>query len=211
MNSEYKRYRVYKPNDITEGFLACDKCIHCGKCENSEDCDANCIFDNSIWHYVSCEHVANGFDDMFEEKEQFTKCDDILQEFLNVRVVGVEGGQPGDEEFIIHFENNKSLKFYHSQSCCEQVEIDDVNGDVNDLVGNLFFGCSVKTSHDNPKTKYDTSHTWTFYTFKYPSGYIDMKWYGCSNGYYSESVDYLILDSTTQKILDFGFGDWRTL
>jgi len=88
-------------------------------------------------------------------------------------------------------------EFYHNQDCCENVSIEDINGDLTDLEMSplLLAEESESSSYDGadnpahpPKDKYDDSYTWTFYKFATIKGYVDVRWYGSSNGYYSESV-----------------------
>ena len=86
---------------------------------------------------------------------------------------------------------------YHAQDCCESVEIESIVGDLSDLVGeeilmaeeaqNLFD--LIKSAGKEEEDEYG-SHTWTFYKLATRKGYVDIRWYGSSNGYYSEEVSF---------------------
>ena len=84
---------------------------------------------------------------------------------------------------------------YHEQDCCESVYIEDICGDINDLLyseileaedisGTMGIPCS-----EEEYNSYD-SVTWTFYKIGTRKGSVTIRWCGSSNGYYSESVDF---------------------
>ena len=75
---------------------------------------------------------------------------------------------------------------------------DDINGDLDDLLETPILKYEELTSFGGDETlssdlyeqsKDDESSTWTFYHFATIKGYVTIRWYGSSNGYYSESVD----------------------
>jgi hypothetical protein len=83
---------------------------------------------------------------------------------------------------------------FHWQDCCESVVIDDINGDLNNLIGTPIEMAEECTNSNNPQNEWDESFTWTFYKLATVKGYVNIKWYGCSNGYYSESVSFEMLE-----------------
>lgn len=104
-------------------------------------------------------------------------------------IIDVRGMYKGSNHVSVLFDDGSAIKFYHSQNCCETVELDDVWGDPEDLKNSELYEIELVTSKDRPRDKYDSSYTWSFYKFKTSRGYVDLRWYGASNGYYSETVN----------------------
>lgn len=85
----------------------------------------------------------------------------------------------------------KAWKMFHSGDCCESVTIDDINGDLDDLIGSPILDAREESGEILPaKDKSDDSFTWTFYRISTIKGTVVIRWYGTSNGYYSENVDF---------------------
>lgn len=111
-------------------------------------------------------------------------------EVLKGRVItSIHGMCENSNEITFILDRGDVFEMGHDQDCCESVYVYDVVGDVQDLVGTeILLAEEVEgTIPDNYRT-YE-SYTFTFYKLATIKGYVDIRWVGESNGYYSESVD----------------------
>lgn len=95
-----------------------------------------------------------------------------------------------EDTIEMHFRDGSRCEFYHVQDCCESVDIEDVNGDWEDLIGQKLMVAECRSSERwIPDDEVGEGiEEWTFYTFRSVKGSVDVRWFGTSNGYYSTSV-----------------------
>jgi hypothetical protein len=98
-------------------------------------------------------------------------------------------GSVGDSEMTFVTAEGERFVFAHYQDCCESVNIEDIVGDLQDLVGEPMLMAVEVSGYIGPEPEYADSYSYTFYKFATRRGYVDVRWLGESNGYYSESVD----------------------
>lgn len=118
-----------------------------------------------------------------------------IAEMVGQTVVGIEKKDlDGGDILDFKMADGTVYRFSHDQDCCESVSLEDICGDLEDLKGSPLIQAECATNSDNPKdpeqtTMWHDSHTWTFYKFATQKGFVTIRWYGESNGYYSEEVD----------------------
>lgn len=127
----------------------------------------------------------------------------------------------GGDEIRFITTDGKVYIMHHHQDCCENVRVEEVIGDINDLLrspilladesssresgiiapeglsqeeADLYRRSLIKIlGNDNDNEYSSESSTWTFYRLRTIKGSVDIRWYGSSNGYYSESVDFELM------------------
>lgn len=122
-----------------------------------------------------------------------------FEELFGKTIIEIQGAEQYSDQSIFTCSDGTRFKMFHNQNCCEHVSVEDICGDIEALIGTPILRAEESNSRDNPALdrgsveSYDESHTWTFYTLATIRGYVDFRWYGSSNGYYSESVDFVEL------------------
>lgn len=98
-----------------------------------------------------------------------------------------------DDKETITFDTSDGDKYQmiYYQDCCASCSIDEINGDLEDLLNSPIIKASENSNSDQgAREDYDDSYTWTFYDLATIKGSVQIKWYGSSNGYYSESATF---------------------
>ena len=94
----------------------------------------------------------------------------------------------GDGEIRFHTSCGRVFRMYHEQDCCEGVLIEEIIGDLRDLLNTPVV--SVTMEEGESKSDDVSYDQWTFYNFRTHKGTVTIRWYGTSNGYYSTSVSF---------------------
>lgn len=102
------------------------------------------------------------------------------------RVVGEVGG----DAIIFESQDGRKFRLYHVQDCCECVLVEDICGNLSDLVGTPIIRAEEVQGEIPVGFECSESCTWTFYKIDTVKGGVTIRWLGESNGYYSESVDF---------------------
>jgi hypothetical protein len=113
-----------------------------------------------------------------------------ISELLGETLVGIT--QESNDKLIFVTATSRTFEMYHDQDCCESVYIEDIAGNLEDLLHSPILMAEEVSQEDENA---DESGTWTFYKLATVKGYVTIRWYGYSNGYYSEDVDFVEIKS----------------
>jgi hypothetical protein len=111
-----------------------------------------------------------------------------LGDIQGVTLASVAGLSKDSDRVLFTAADGRRWSMLHEQDCCEHVWLEDVVGDVEDLIGHPILEATESSNHEEG-SDYE-SRTWTFYRFSTVKGTVTLRWCGESNGYYSEAVSF---------------------
>ncbi len=121
-----------------------------------------------------------------------------LKEIIGKTITKITG-KVGDNELRFDMSDGKAYLLHQHPDCCATVDVEDICGDLDDLIGSPILQAEATSSEGKnpegvPVPEGQDSFTWTFYKFATDKGYVTIRWYGESNGYYSEEVYFCSAD-----------------
>ena len=99
------------------------------------------------------------------------------------------------ECMTFHCADGDNYRLIYHPDCCADCSIEDICGDLDDLIGNpILVAEEVTNKNVNldgvPIPECQDSFTWAFYKLDTIKGGVTIRWYGESNGYYSETATF---------------------
>ena len=127
------------------------------------------------------------------DRMEFANFEDLIGKTLTS--VEVITDHDGDQFIEFVTTEGETFLMHHEQQCCESVSIESIEGELVNLLNHPILLAEEVTESGNidDDEEWRGSQTWTFYKLATIKGYVDIRWNGSSNGYYSESVDFVKL------------------
>jgi hypothetical protein len=115
-----------------------------------------------------------------------------ITELIGKTIVSVSISQSNNEIFFTT-SDNETYKMYHDQDCCESVAIGSFEGNTEDLIGQKVIKANEEVDSSG-EGEFGESSTTTKFFIESAKGRIEITWHGSSNGYYSESVNFQLMN-----------------
>lgn len=96
------------------------------------------------------------------------------------------------------FDNGKILVFTHKQDCCESVHFSSSDYPIADMIGDTVTKIEMRTECNDHNDE-NMSETWSFIYIHTTKDVNVLKWQGSSNGWYSETPDWIYEDEAEDE------------
>jgi hypothetical protein len=120
------------------------------------------------------------------------KPDCSVEELVGKKIVDLAENHEGDLTFTMS--DGSIYEMGYVPDCCATCVVESGLDDLKAMIGQKLVAVTEDSSKETPadvKQEYTPeSQTWTFYTFRSNKATAQLRWFGSSNGYYSESVTF---------------------
>ncbi|MDS1821679.1 hypothetical protein QX249_13555 [Vibrio parahaemolyticus] len=117
----------------------------------------------------------------------YKKIEASFSHLNNKTIKSITGLEIDSEKVRIETECGFVVVLQHVQDCCEDVLLNDFDGDASDVLGGYVIQAEEVSNAQGSAVNAE-SYTWTFYKIETNKGGLWMRWLGESNGCYSEEV-----------------------
>lgn len=111
----------------------------------------------------------------------------MFKDLIGKTIIKIEGMEIDSEEIYFICNDGSQYRMYYSQDYREYVYLEDINGNIDNILNSEVLKADEKEEENKNASE---SGTYTFYTIATAKGYLDLRWNGESNGYYSETVEF---------------------
>jgi len=111
---------------------------------------------------------------------------------LGRTLVEIRGAFEGSEEVVLMTADKKAYRLHGDSGYVLDTRLEDIAGNVADLVGTPLLMAQVVSSQAAPSDLKSygewESSTWTYYKLATVKGYVTLRWWANSDGNYCEEV-----------------------
>lgn len=120
--------------------------------------------------------------------------DSSFRDLEGKTITKIEGLETGSYDVTFYCSDGSVYRMYPDDDTFLygndiDIAIEDICGDVDCLIGNEIKKAEVRRS-EKIDGNWHMPEVWTFYTLATVKGYVDIRWYGTHNGYYSAEVNF---------------------
>lgn len=114
-----------------------------------------------------------------------------MKRLLGAKILEIREDDPNDTDVLLKIKTDKgTMNFIHQQECCEDVYLESGLDELLSMIDQTILSAEeVEGESGNPYDGYGDSYTWTFYKISTKDYDCTLRFYGESNGYYSEDVE----------------------
>jgi hypothetical protein len=147
---------------------------------------------------------------MIEQEENYKEREFVDFEILLGKTLKSIDGDKGSDTMLFVTDTGETYRLFGDEDLHWGCSIEEIHGDLDDLIGTPILMAEVDySSYPNEDIEakreleriefkqehgtephYPDSETWTFYKLATIKGSVTIRWYGSSNGYYSETATF---------------------